>query len=293
MQKHTQGLILAISAYTIWGFFPLYFHALAAVSPVEVLVHRIIWSFVATLLVGLLLGSGKKLITAFKDKNLIAWLGASAALISINWLVYIWAVSNHRVLESSLGYFMTPVVSLILAKLFFKDPLHPLQWSAGLIACLAIVWELIVFGQLPWISIVLAFAFALYGVVRKHCKIDGINGMTIETIWLLLPAFLWIGWQLFSQSTPLIFGNLLTETGLLVGVGFISALPLVLFAMATQRINLSTVGFIMYINPSIQFMIGIFILNESYQPERLITFSLVWIALILFSIGLVKLSKQK
>lgn len=293
MQKHTQGLILAISAYTIWGFFPLYFHALAAVSPVEVLVHRIIWSFVATLLVGLLLGSGKKLITAFKDKNLIAWLGASAALISINWLVYIWAVSNHRVLESSLGYFMTPVVSLILAKLFFKDPLHPLQWSAGLIACLAIVWELIVFGQLPWISIVLAFAFALYGVVRKHCKIESINGMTIETIWLLLPAFLWIGWQLFSQSTPLIFGNLLTETGLLVGVGFISALPLVLFAMATQRINLSTVGFIMYINPSIQFMIGIFILNESYQPERLITFSLVWIALILFSIGLVKLSKQK
>jgi chloramphenicol-sensitive protein RarD len=293
MQQQNRGLILAISAYTIWGFFPLYFHLLSAVTPVEILVQRIIWSFVATLLLGLLLGTGKKLLNAFKDKMLLVWLGVSAILISINWLVYIWAVGHHRILESSLGYFITPVVSLILAKLFFKEQLHPLQWWAGIIASLAILWELYTFGQLPWISIILAFAFAFYGVVRKHCKIDGINGMTIETLWLLIPAFLWISWQLLTSSTPLAFGNLQTETMLLIGVGFLSALPLVLFAMATQRINLSTVGFIMYINPTIQFLIGIFILNESYQVERLVTFGLVWIALILFSIGLVKLAKQK
>jgi chloramphenicol-sensitive protein RarD len=288
MQQQNKGLILAISAYTIWGFFPLYFHYLSAVSATEILVQRIIWSFVATLLLGLLLGSGKKLLNAFKDKKLLAWLGLSAILISVNWLVYIWAVGHHRVLESSLGYFITPVVSLILARLFFKETIHPLQWWAGMIAIAAIAWEVFTFGQLPWISIILAFAFAFYGVVRKHCKIDGINGMTIETLWLLLPAFIWIGWQLFTSPTPMAFGNLQTETLLLIGVGFVSALPLVLFAMATQRIDLSVVGFIMYINPTMQFLIGIFVLEESFQTERIITFVLIWFALILFSIGLFK-----
>jgi len=295
MQKQSKGLILAISAYTIWGFFPLYFHALAAVSPAEVLVQRIIWSFIATLGLGLLLGSGRKLLYAFKDKSQIAWLGLSAALISINWLVYIWAVHNDRLLESSLGYFMTPVVSLVLAKLFFNDTLHPLQWWAAIIATVAILWEVFALGSLPWVSIVLAFAFALYGVVRKHCKIDSINGMTIETAWLLAPAFIWIGWQLFnssSTSAPLAFGHLKTETFLLIGVGFVSALPLVLFAMATHRVNLSVVGFIMYINPTIQFLIGVFVFHEHFQTERLVTFGLIWIALTLFSIGLVQLARQ-
>jgi chloramphenicol-sensitive protein RarD len=288
MQQQNKGLVLAISAYTIWGGFPLYFHYLSAVSATEILVQRIIWSFVATLLLGLLLGSGKKLLNAFKDKKLLAWLGLSAILISINWLVYIWAVGHHRVLESSLGYFITPVVSLILAKLFFKETIHPLQWWAGMVATAAIVWEVFTFGQLPWISIILAFAFAFYGVVRKHCKIDGINGMTIETLWLLLPAFIWIGWQLMASSTAMAFGNLQTETWLLIGVGFVSALPLVLFAMATQRIDLSVVGFIMYINPTMQFLIGIFVLEESFHTERIITFVLIWFALSLFSLGLFK-----
>lgn len=289
MKQQNKGLLLAISAYTIWGFFPLYFHYLNAVSPTEILVHRIIWSFIATLSLGLALGLRNKLVSAFKDKTLLAWLGLSALLISINWLVYIWAVGNHRVLESSLGYFMTPVVSLILAKIFFKEAIHPLQWWAGAIASIAIAWEVFTFGALPWVSIILAFAFAFYGVVRKHCKVDGINGMTIETLWLIMPAFIWIGWQLINSSSPMAFGHLPIETLLLIGVGFVSALPLTLFAMATQRIDLSVVGFIMYINPIMQFLIGIFVLEESFQTERIITFILIWFALVLFSIGLFRL----
>jgi len=291
MQQQTNGLILAVTAYTIWGFFPLYFSYLNSVSSVEVLAQRIIWSLVATLTIGLLLGYGKKLLIALKDKKLVSWLGLSALLISINWLVYIWAVGHNRVIEASLGYFISPVVSLILARIFFKERLHPLQTWAGVIASIAILWEFIALGQLPWVSIILAFAFALYGVVRKHCSVDGISGMTIETIWLLAPALLWISWQSVETSNSLQFGSEYTITFLLIGVGFLSALPLVLFAMATRRIDLSVVGFIMYINPIMQFLIGVFVLEESYPPERLFTFALIWFALLLFTMGLFKLRK--
>jgi len=293
MQQQSKGLILAIVAYSLWGFFPLYFSYLNSVSSVEVLAQRIIWSLVATLSIGLLLGYGKRLLIAFKDTKLIACLGLSALLISINWLVYIWAVGHHRVIESSLGYFISPVVSLILARLFFKESLHPLQLWAGIIATVAILWEFVSIGQLPWVSLVLAFAFSLYGVVRKHCTIDGITGMTIETIWLLPPALLWISWQSIEASTPLSFGSSQNITLLLIGVGFVSALPLVLFAMATRRIDLSIVGFIMYINPTMQFLIGVFVLKESYPAERLITFILIWFALVLFTMGLFKSRKAK
>ncbi|PCJ31566.1 MAG: protein RarD [Gammaproteobacteria bacterium] len=288
MKVSNHGLLLAISAYTIWGFFPLYFNYLSSVHSVEVLSQRIIWSFVATLSIGLLLGYGKPLINAIKDRQLMAWLSLSALLIAINWLVYIWAVEQHRIIESSLGYFMSPVVSLILARVFFKEKLHPLQFWAGIVASLAILWELFSLGQLPWISLVLAFAFSLYGVVRKHCQIDGISGMTIETLFLLPFALLWLTWQTTSQPSNLSFGTDQNLTLLLIGVGFVSALPLILFAMATKRIDLSVVGFIMYINPTMQFLIAIFVLEESYPPERIITFGLIWFALVLFTLGLVK-----
>lgn len=291
MRQQSKGLILAIAAYTIWGFFPLYFSYLNSVSPIEVLAQRIIWSLVATLSIGFLLGYRKKLFAALKDIKLFGWLGLSAFLISINWLVYIWAVGQHRVIETSLGYFISPVVSLILARLFFKESLHPLQVWAGIIAAVAILWEFISLGQLPWVSIILAFAFALYGVVRKHCAIDGISGMTIETMWLLPFALIWIGWQASQPSNLLSFGSDQTITLLLIGVGFLSALPLVLFAMATRRIDLSVVGFIMYINPTMQFLIGVYVLKEAYPPERIITFALIWFALVLFTIGLFKLRK--
>lgn len=292
MRPQSNGLILAITAYTIWGFFPLYFSHLNSVSPVEVLAQRIIWSLAATLSVGLLLGYRKQLICALHDKKRMAWLALSAILISINWLVYIWAVSQHRVIETSLGYFISPVVSLILARLFFKECLHPLQVWAGIIAAIAIFWELLSLGQLPWVSIILAFAFALYGVVRKHCSIDGISGMTIESMWLFPFALIWIGWQASQPSSLLSFGSDLSITLLLIGVGFLSALPLVLFAMATRRIDLSIVGFIMYINPCMQFLIGVFVLKEFYPPERLITFALIWFALVLFTVGILKRSRS-
>lgn len=287
-----QGIILAVAAYCIWGIFPLFFNYLSDISPIEVVTHRIIWSLVAMLLLGLLLGRWGKLFTALKDKKLIAWMGLSALLIGINWMTYIWAVANHRVLESSLGYFMTPVVSLILARLFFKERLHPLQAWAGLLAVVAIIWEFISLGTIPWISLVLAVAFAFYGVVRKHCTVDGISGLTLEMFWLLPLGMAWIGWQIFAQHNVLAFGSSQTMTLLLISSGFLTALPLVLFAMAARRVDLSIVGFIMYINPSIQFLIAIFVLNESYPSQRMVTFGIIWFALILFMMGLWKMRKE-
>jgi len=288
-----QGIILAVAAYTIWGIFPLFFSYLSDISPIEVVTHRIIWSLVATLLLGLLLRRWGKLFSALQDKKLIAWMGLSALLIGINWMTYIWAVANHRVLESSLGYFMTPVVSLMLARLFFKEHLHPLQAWAGIFATIAIIWEFISLGTIPWISLVLAIAFAFYGVVRKHCKIDGISGLTVEMFWLLPLGLSWIAWQVFEQHNSLAFGSSQTLTILLISSGFLTALPLVLFAMAARLVDLSIVGFIMYINPSIQFLIAVFVLNESYPPQRMVTFGIIWFALILFMMGLLKVRKTR
>jgi chloramphenicol-sensitive protein RarD len=281
-----QGLMFAIAAYCIWGGFPLYFSYLSEVSPVEVLTHRIIWSVIATLLIGLLLGRGARLCEALQDSKLRAWLALSSLLIAINWLVFIWAVGQHHVLEASLGYFITPVMSLLLARLLLKETLHPLQAWAGIVAALAVIWELYSLGRLPWIGLTLALAFALYGVIRKRHPVDGINGLTIETLWLLPPALAWLGWQAAEPTASLAFGSDTQTTLLLIGSGLLTALPLVLFAMAARRVDLSVVGFIMYINPTIQFLIGVFVLKEAYPPQRMVTFALIWFALSLFLAGL-------
>jgi chloramphenicol-sensitive protein RarD len=281
-----QGLTLAVLAYSIWGIFPLFFSYLNHVSPVEVLSHRIIWSLVATFSLALILGRGRLLRKALQQKTTLIWLGVSSLLIGVNWLVYIWAVGQHRVLEASLGYFIMPVVSLLMGRLILKESLHPLQALAGLLAAVAVFWELWSFGTLPWVGVVLAFAFAFYGLVRKVHPIDGLNGLTIETLWLLPFALSFVAWQSQSEQSVMGFGLNSSTTILLIFSGFLTALPLVLFAMATRRINLSIVGFIMYINPTIQFLIGVFVLHEHFPQERLVTFILVWLALLLFVAGL-------
>jgi len=288
-----QGLMLAVLAYSIWGLFPLFFSYLNHVSPVEVLSHRIIWSLVATLSLSLLLLRGRLLAKALQDKKTLIWLGVSSLLIAVNWLVYIWAVGQHRVLEASLGYFIMPVVSLLMGRILLKEPLHPLQAWAGGLALIAVMWELWIFGTLPWVGVVLAFAFGFYGLVRKVHPIDGLNGLTIETLWLLPFALGFIAWQLFTSDSQMGFGLDNQTTLLLIFSGFLTALPLVLFAMATRRINLSIVGFIMYINPTIQFLIGVFVLDEHFPEARLVTFILVWLALVLFVSGLWQMQRQK
>ncbi len=284
-QSQTKGVALATSAYLIWGFFPLYFDLLRSVSPLEILAQRIIWSLIVTLGLSVFLGLHYRWGRIIRHPRQIALLGLSATLIGINWLVYLWAVNQHQVVASSLGYFMSPVVSLILARVFFKETLHPLQRLAGGLALLSIGWEVVILGYFPWISLVLALAFSLYGVVRKYCKIDSINGMTIETLWLLFPALLWISLQ---PTATLSFATTPVITALLMGSGLISALPLVLFSMAARRIDLSIIGFLMMLNPTMQFLIGVCIFHEPFPIQRIVTFILIWLAMACFLTGMVK-----
>lgn len=287
------GLLLAIAAYAIWGGFPLFFHYLNHVSATEVLAHRIIWSLLATLLIGILLGRWRNLVRLVINKKQMAWLAISSLLIAVNWLIYIWAVSEQRVLEASLGYFITPVMSLLLARLILKERLHKLQAAAAVLAVLAIIWELISLGALPWVGLSLSIAFALYGLIRKMHPVDGLNGLTAECLWLLPFTLIWLGWQAWFIPGALAFGGDDFTTWMLVGAGLITALPLVLFAMAAKLADLSVVGFFMYLNPTLQFLIGVFVLHEAYPPERLITFVLIWIGMLLFIAGMWQQRQQK
>lgn len=288
-----QGLLLAIAAYAIWGGFPLFFHYLSHVSATEVLAHRIIWSLLATLLIVILLGRWRSLIRLIINKQQMAWLAVSSLLIAINWLIYIWAVSEQRVLEASLGYFITPVMSLLLARLVLKERLHKLQAAAAVFAVIAILWELISLGALPWVGLSLSIAFALYGLIRKMHPVDGLNGLTAECLWLIPLTVIWLGGQAWLVPGELAFGSDNFTTGMLVSAGLITALPLVLFAMAAKRADLSVVGFFMYLNPTLQFLIGVFVLHEAYPPERLVTFILIWIGMLLFIAGMWQQRQQK
>jgi chloramphenicol-sensitive protein RarD len=279
-----RGLLLAISAYGIWGCFPLFFTLLANVSAFEILAHRIVWAYVFTGLVILGMGRRKQLAALIANRRALAWLALSAALITINWLVFIWAVTAGRVLESSLGYFLTPLVSLFLGRLLLKESMNRLQVIAGSIAAVAVLFELVAIGRLPWVSLTLAGSFGLYGLVRKMQPVDSLNGLQVETMIVLPLALLYLAW--LWSSGQMVFAQNLTDSTLLIAAGALTAVPLLLFAAAAQRLDLIVVGFIMYLNPTLQFLTAVFILDEAYPPQRLLTFVLIWIAMGFFLAGM-------
>jgi chloramphenicol-sensitive protein RarD len=279
-----RGLLLAISAYGIWGCFPLFFSLLSGVSAFEVLAHRIVWAYFFTGLVILGLGRRKQLAALIANRRALAWLSLSAVLITINWLVFIWAVSAGRVLESSLGYFLTPLVSLFLGRLLLKESMNRLQVIAGLLATAAVLFELFALGRLPWVSLVLACSFGLYGLVRKMQPVDSLNGLQVETMVILPLALLYLVW--LWTTGDMMFSRNIADTSLLITAGALTAVPLLLFAAAARRLDLIVVGFIMYLNPTLQFLSAVFILDEAYPPQRLLTFIVIWIAMGFFLAGM-------
>jgi len=278
------GIILALLAYLIWGAFPLYFSYLSQVPPIEILANRIIWAFLVTVVFIQFVRKNKALLTVLKNGEALKWLLLSAILITINWLVFIWAVSNERVLESSLGYFMTPLVSLILGRIFFQEKINRLQVIAALLATTGVYQELIALGRVPWVSLVLALSFGFYGLVRKYKPVDSLVGLTIETL-LIMP---FAGIYFFWYQGTLAFGQELNVSLLLMASGLITAIPLILFASAAKRLDLTVVGFMMYINPSMQFLTAVYIFNEPFNIDRLASFILIWTAMGFFTAGLRK-----
>jgi chloramphenicol-sensitive protein RarD len=276
------GIAYAALAYTLWGLFPLYFRHLAAVAASEVLVHRVVWSL-AFLLV--LLAWQKRwawLATVLKQPKVLGAFAASALLLSTNWVTYIWAVTNGHVIDASLGYFITPLVNVALGYTVLHERPRHAQWAALALATLGVLWLTVQGGQLPWIALVLAASFGAYGLLRKIAVLGALEGLALETLLLAGPALvalvLWWGRGPASFPTPDLATNLW-----LIGVGPLTAVPLLLFAHGARRVTMATLGLLQYLAPTIQFLLAVWLFHEPLQPGRLAGFVLIWLALAIYS----------
>lgn len=277
-----QGIYFALAAYTIWGIAPVYFKAVGHVPAFEVLVHRIIWSVVFLLLFIGFTGRLGKVAAVFKQPRLLGGLVITALIISLNWLVFIWAVAEGRILETSLGYFINPLISVFLGMIFLSERLRPMQWLALSFAALGVLYQLIEFGSLPWVGLVLAFSFGFYGLLRKQLVVEAVPGLFIETLIVLPVGLISLFWM--QSQGLLFFGHQSLQTDLLlVAAGLVTTFPLLFFAGAARRLPLSMIGFVQYLAPSITFVLAVFVYHEPMDASKLITFAMIWFGLLVFT----------
>jgi chloramphenicol-sensitive protein RarD len=276
------GLLFGIGAYAIWGFFPLYFPLLEPASALEILCERFVFSLLFMAVVLTVTRTWSRLSPVLRDRRAMLLLSAAAALISVNWGTYIWAVNTGNVVEASLGYFINPLVLVVIGVVLLGERLRPLQWTAVGIATLAVVVLTLGLGKLPWIGLVLAFSFAGYGLIKKVVAVDPQASLTIETA---VASPFALAYLVHLQLTgALVLGHHSTSTSLLLaGTGVITAIPLLLFGGAANRIPLTTMGLLQYLTPVIQFVIGVWVVGETMPPARWTGFVIVWIALVVFS----------
>jgi chloramphenicol-sensitive protein RarD len=277
------GLFAAMAAYGLWGFLPLYFQFLGDLPPLVILAHRILWSVPTALVLVIAAGKWTEFAGIFRQSRLLFTLFASSIAIAANWAIYIWAVTNHRVLEGSLGYFINPLIVFLFAAMFFGERFRPLQLLAVAIAALGVVNQTLVVGEFPWVSLSLAISFAIYGAIRKTTVVDSRVGFGIEAM-LLAPValfylvfFLPAGVQAFGSGEP---GLVM----LLLLAGPLTATPLILFAIGARRLKLSTIGILQFIAPSVQFGIGL-AMGEPFTAGHAMTFGLIWAGVVLFTLS--------
>jgi chloramphenicol-sensitive protein RarD len=276
------GLLFGLGAYGLWGLIPLYFRALRHMPPAEVLAHRIVWSFVLLLAMLAVWRRLREVGAALRTRAIIARLAASTVLIGINWFTYIYAVSVERVLETSLGYFITPLVNVVLGMVFLKERLRPVQLVALTMAAAGVLNLALREEGVPWIALTLAFSFALYGLMRKTVAVDASLGLFVETL-LLTPAALLLlaTFAATGQSEALDAGW--PTFGLVVLGGLVTTVPLLLFAGAARRLRMATLGFLQYLAPSIQFLLAVLAFGEPLSQVRLLSFICIWVAVALYS----------
>ncbi|WP_367848244.1 EamA family transporter RarD [Rhodoferax sp. WC2427] len=275
------GIVYAALAYTAWGLFPLYFHQLAGIPALEVVVHRTVWSLVFVLGV-LLVRRHWGWMRALQPRVLGAF-ALSALLLSGNWLTYVWAVQNQHVVDASLGYFILPLVNVALGCVFLRERPRPGQWLAVAVAAAGVLWLTWQTGRLPWIALVLALSFGFYGLLRKVASLGALEGLALETM-LLAPLGLGaLAWWSAQGQGVLVQGDASAVAWLLLA-GPLTAIPLLLFAAGARRIPLTTLGILQYISPTLQFALGVWIFHEPFQMARLAGFGLIWAALGVYSV---------
>lgn len=277
------GVLYAAAAYAMWGVFPLYFKALQQIAPFEILVHRMVWSLAFIVIVLAVRRHWSWLGGALRQPKVIGGFAVSAVLLSGNWFIYIWAVNNGRVVDASLGYFINPLFNVLLGSLLLHERLRPVQWTAvGLAAC-GVAWLTWQGGGLPWIALLLAATFGLYGLLRKTATLGTLEGLAIETL-LLFPAAAAYLVMLTLEGRNGFATASTTTQWLLVAAGPITAIPLLLFAAGARRIPLSLLGLLQYIGPTLQLLLGVWLYHEPFGGARLAGFALIWGALAVYSL---------
>lgn len=277
-----QGVLAAVMAYLLWGIAPVYFKWLEAIAATDILIHRVIWSFVTLAAFMSVLGLWHR-VRAFTKQPQKWWpLACAAILLGLNWLIFIWAILNDRVLEASLGYYINPLLNVALAMLLFSERLHKAQLAAVLLACSGVLVQLIVYGSLPWVALLLATTFSSYSLLKKKLKLDATTGLFLESGVLLPFALIYLlAWD--RAPVDNFIAHAWLDEALLVGLGLVTTVPLLFFNAAASRISLVTLGFLQYIGPSLMFLQAVFVFEESLSANQLLTFGFIWAALAVFS----------
>ncbi len=291
-RERALGYAYGVAAYGLWGVVAVYFKSVASVSATEVLAHRVVWSFLLLSILVLRGGAARgselrRVVDALRTRRTLLLLFCSTVLIASNWLVFIYSVSTSRLLESSLGYFMNPLVNVILGRVFLRERLSRLKQASVALAALGVTWMAVALGGLPWISLALALSFGLYGLVRKIAPVGALTGLTTETLLLLPAALAWLSW--LETHGAAAFGNVSRALDVRLALsGVVTAIPLLLFAGAARRLPLATVGFLQYLSPSLQFVLAVTVYGEPIVPAKLAAFAFIWVALALFVVAITR-----
>lgn len=274
------GALAALCAFSIWGLLPAYWKLFADISPVEIICHRGMWAFIFLMPVVLYAKRLPEVLAALHGRNILLLFTASA-LLSAGWLVFIWAVTNGHILETSLGNFMTPLLTIFFGVIFFRDGMTRLQWFSVALATSAIIFRVVALGTFPWIALTMCTTSALYSVIRKVVSVEAIPGLTVESMILFPFSFVALCWLAFSGT--LAFGSGAGVSLLLASTGIATAVPMALFAYGARHLKLTTLGLFHYISPTLSFILGVFVYNEPFGPLHFISFAIIWSALALFT----------
>lgn len=277
------GMFYAVASYILWGIFPLYFKALEDIPPVDIVMHRMLWSFLFLTIVLTVRKQWAWVGPVLRQPRVIGGFVASALLLSANWITYIWAVNNNHIVESSLGYFINPLVSVALGYLFLRERLRPVQWLALAMAAAAVFWLTWQAGRLPWIALTLALTFGSYGLLRKTASLGALPGLALETALVLPLSLAYLAFTTMQGHNSFIAASTPIKW-LLVAAGPITSIPLLMFAAGARRIPLSLLGVLQYITPSLQLFLGVWLYHEELSGAKLTAFILIWGALALYSV---------
>lgn len=275
------GYFYALLAYFMWGLFPVYWKQLETIPATQLIGHRIVWSFLFMLALLAVTGQWKRLRPLLRDWRVVRTYALAGLLLAGNWLTYVWAVTHGYIVEASLGYFINPLFSVLLGLVVLHERLRPWQWTAIALAALGVGYLTVTYGRLPWIALLLTATFGLYGLVTKTAPLDAVDGLTLETGLVFLPAAGFLLWH-EAQGTGAFGHSGWWADLLMVGSGAVTAVPLLFFGLAVRRIPLSVVGILQYLAPTLQFLLGVLAYHEPFTQTHLVGYSLVWLALLIF-----------